>query len=201
HGRTVDFRNTLVIMTSNLGTSGDAKEAIGFPSMAGQKDQSVRMRTAIEDALKQAFRPEFLNRVDEIIVFDPLTQEQIGEIVGLMTHEVEQRLAEHEIGLELTDAAKDWLAKEGFDPVYGARPLRRAIQKYVENELSKKVLAHEFKAGDKVAVDTDDNGLTFSTAFSRFSYDRVIRCSHGYWGRSPTSFAGTTGKFESSLWF
>ncbi|MBM3949309.1 MAG: AAA family ATPase [SAR202 cluster bacterium] len=164
HGRTVDFRNTLVIMTSNLGTSEAAKQAVGFPSLTSRKDESVRMRSAIEDALKRSFRPEFLNRIDEIVVFDALTPEQIGQIVGLMAREVEKRLAEHGVTLEMTGSAREWLAKEGFDPVYGARPLRRAVQRFVENELSKKVIAGEFKAGDHVVVDAGADGLTFQKA-------------------------------------
>ena len=164
HGRTVDFRNTLVIMTSNLGTSEATKQAVGFPGLTSRKDESVRMRSAIEEALKRSFRPEFLNRIDEIIVFDALTPEQIGQIVGLMAREVEKRLAEHGVTLELAAAAREWLAKEGFDPMYGARPLRRAVQRFMENELSKKVIAGEFKEGDYVVVDDGAEGLTFQKA-------------------------------------
>ena len=162
-GRTVDFRNTLIIMTSNLGTGSENREALGF-LRDGSEQESVRMRSRIEEALKKAFRPEFLNRVDEIIIFDPLTEDQIEEIVGLRVKEVEARLAAHEVGISLTDAAKEWLAHEGYDPVFGARPLRRAVQRYVENPLSTRILAGEFTGGDRVMVDADDSGLTFAKA-------------------------------------
>jgi ATP-dependent Clp protease ATP-binding subunit ClpC len=161
HGRTVDFRNTLVIMTSNLGTTGVARPAVGFVRDSTAKDEAVRMRASIEDALKRAFRPEFLNRVDEIIIFDPLTDEQIQQIVGLMVAEVQARLQEHRVTISLSTAAAEWLAKKGFDPVYGARPVRRAIQRHVENPLSKKVLAGEFVAGDHVMVDVSEDELVF----------------------------------------
>ena len=163
HGRTVDFRNTLVVMTSNLGTGEDGREPLGFLRGAAEPD-SVRLRSSIEDALKRTFRPEFLNRVDEIIIFDSLTPEQIHDIVGLMVGEVEERLAEHEINISLTPAATEWLAREGFDKVYGARPLRRAVIRYVENPLSKRVLAKEFVAGDRIEVDAGEDGLTFAKA-------------------------------------
>ena len=163
HGRTVDFRNTLVVMTSNLGTGEDGREQLGFLRGAADQD-SVRLRSSIEDALKRTFRPEFLNRIDEIIIFESLTPEQIHDIVGLMVGEVEERLAEHEISISLTPAAKDWLAREGYDKVYGARPLRRAVLRYVETPLSKRVLAKEFVAGDVIGVDAGDDGLTFEKA-------------------------------------
>ena len=161
HGRTVDFRNTLVIMTSNVGTGQAARPAVGFLREESDQDENARMRSSIEEALKRTFRPEFLNRIDETIIFDPLTGGQISQIVELMITEVEGLLSEHEVSISLTDAAKDWLAKEGFDPEFGARPLRRAIQRYVENPLSKKVLSGEYDSGDLVNVDVDADGLTF----------------------------------------
>ena len=127
HGRTVDFRNTLVIMTSNLGTAELSRPTVGFLRESGAEGESVRLRSAIEDELKKTFRPEFLNRIDEIIIFDRLSDEQMKQIVDLMVTEVESRLLEHEVTISLTGAAKKWLANEGFDPVFGARPLRRAI--------------------------------------------------------------------------
>ncbi len=162
-GRTVDFRNTVIIMTSNLGTAEINKQAIGFTQRDGSITEQERRRKAIEDALRQAFRPEFLNRIDEIVIFDPLTEQQIEKIVDIMMKDVAKRLEEHGVTLELMPAAKKWLAKEGFDPVFGARPLRRAIQRLVENQLSKKVLANEFKKGDKVVIDLKDNELVFTT--------------------------------------
>ncbi len=163
HGRTVDFRNTLIIMTSNLGTGEVDKEPFGFLTDADDRNnESVRFRERIEDALKRTFRPEFLNRIDDIIIFDPLTEEQIKDIVDLEIGEVVERLAEHQITLSLTDGAKEWLAKEGYDKIYGARPLRRAVQRHVENPLSTRLLASEIREGDHVVVDVDDEGLTFN---------------------------------------
>jgi ATP-dependent Clp protease ATP-binding subunit ClpC len=164
HGRTVDFRNTLIIMTSNLGTAELNRPTVGFLRDDGARDQSARLRSSIEDALKKAFRPEFLNRIDEIIIFEPLSRDQIHNIVDLMVKEVARRLTEHGVTISLTTAAKEWLAKEGFDPVYGARPLRRAVQRYVENQLSRLILGGQFKSGDHVLVDAADEGLTFNKA-------------------------------------
>ena len=112
--------------------------------------------------VKKTFRPEFLNRLDEIIVFHELTEEQLRQIVDLMVKDLQKRLAERKLLVEITDKAKSWLAKEGFDPLYGARPLRRAIERYVENPLSTKLLQGEFKEGDTVMVDLGDEGLTFT---------------------------------------
>ena len=163
HGRTVDFRNTLVIMTSNLGTSEASRRPVGFVTDS-VKDESARMRTSIEEALRRAFRPEFLNRIDEIIVFDPLSSDQIHHIVDLMIHEVEVRLEEHQVTISLSEASKDWLADKGFDPVYGARPLRRAVQRYVETPMSRQIISGEFKEGDHVTVGVTEDELTFSKA-------------------------------------
>lgn len=162
HGRTVDFRNTVVIMTSNLGTGELQRQAMGFQRGAQKASEEERLRTAVEDALKKAFRPEFLNRIDEIIVFQPLTQEQIVLIVELLMNEIRKRLEERKIGVQLSQQAKEWLAKEGFDPMFGARPLRRALQRHVENPLSKRILAEEFREGDEILVDVGDKGLTFT---------------------------------------
>ena len=133
HGRTVDFRNTSVIMTSNVGTGEEAR-AFGYLSVNGNNG-SLDRRAATEEALTQVFRPEFLNRLDEIVVFDPLTQEQICELVDLLLKEVRHRLEEHQITLELTQSAKAWLAEKGYDPEFGARPLRRAIEQYLKTRL------------------------------------------------------------------
>ena len=162
HGRTVDFRNTVIIMTSNLGTAELNRAAIGFRRNQDVESERERLRSSVNDALKKAFRPEFLNRIDEIVVFDPLTQEEIEEIVDLMMAVVGERLAEHGVTAELTLEARKWLADSGFDPTFGARPLRRAVQRHVENPLSKKILAGECKTGDHVVVDANQEGLTFS---------------------------------------
>ena len=165
HGRTVDFRNVVVVMTSNVGTTELGRPALGFRRGEGDVEaERQKLRTSIEEALKKTFRPEFLNRIDEVVIFDPLTQDQIEEIVGLMMGEVSKRLAERGVTAELTSAAREWLAKEGFDPVFGARPLRRALQRYVENPLSKGILAGEFPEGSHVVVDGGEQGLAFSKA-------------------------------------
>ena len=165
HGRTVDFRNTVIIMTSNLGTSYLSRQEFGF-NRSGQSTESEkeRLEKSVHEALKQAFRPEFLNRIDETIIFHPLTREQILQIVGLMVKDVGQRLEEQGITLELTQKTADWLAAEGFDPVYGARPLRRALQRHLENQLSRGILSGEFQHGDHLVVDTSDSGLVLSRA-------------------------------------
>ncbi|HIE17211.1 MAG TPA: ATP-dependent Clp protease ATP-binding subunit, partial [Dehalococcoidia bacterium] len=161
HGRTVDFKNTVVIMTSNLGTQEFQRQAIGFSRQ--EKSEQQRLRSAIETALKQTFRPEFLNRIDDIIIFQPLTEEHLKQIVDLLILEVEKRLADRDIKLELDEEAKSWLLKEGYEPAYGARPLRRAIQRYVENPLSSRILRGEIKDGDIVEIQVEGEGLGFST--------------------------------------
>jgi ATP-dependent Clp protease ATP-binding subunit ClpC len=161
HGRTVDFKNTVVIMTSNLGTEELQRPAVGFHRETERGEQQL-LKDAIESALKKTFRPEFLNRIDEIIIFHPLTEEHIKQIVDLLKKDLEKRLADRKVTLELTEAAKSWLAREGYDPSYGARPLRRAIQRHVENPLSKKILNGEFSEGDTVLVDLSNEELVFT---------------------------------------
>ena len=167
HGRTVDFKNTVIIMTSNAGVELIKREsAMGFTS---RKDQTKTQKSNYEDMqakvmieVKKTFRPEFLNRLDEIIVFHELTEEQLRQVVDLLAKDLQKRLAERKLSVEITEKAKSWLAKEGYDPVYGARPLRRALEKYVENPLAVKVLGGEFKEGDTIVVDTGEEGLTFT---------------------------------------
>jgi ATP-dependent Clp protease ATP-binding subunit ClpC len=120
------------------------------------------MKEKVMIEVKKTFRPEFLNRLDEIIVFHELNEEQLRQVVDLLAKELQKRLAERKLSVEITEKAKSWLAKEGYDPVYGARPLRRALEKYVENPLAVKVLGGEFKEGDTIVVDTGDDGLTFT---------------------------------------
>jgi ATP-dependent Clp protease ATP-binding subunit ClpC len=165
HGRTVDFRNTVVIMTSNLGTEEFQRQAIGFARQEKQeKSDYDRLKGTIDNALKRTFRPEFLNRIDDIIIFHPLTEEHLKKIVDLLINEVQKRLADRNIVLELDDEAKSWLLKEGFEPAFGARPLRRAVQRYVENPLSNKILSGEFKEGSRIFISSvDGSGLSFST--------------------------------------
>jgi len=160
HGRTVDFKNTVVIMTSNLGTEEYQRGGLGFPRKEQSDEQ--RMRTAIETALKRTFRPELLNRIDDVIIFHPLTEQHLKSIVELLIREVEKRLAERKIKLEVDEEAKAWLVQKGYDPVYGARPLRRAIQRYLENPLSAKILQGEFKEGDTITVSLKEDNLSFA---------------------------------------
>lgn len=160
HGRTVDFKNTVAVMTSNLGTEEFQRRDIGFHH-EGESDEQ-RMRTVVESALKRTFRPELLNRIDDVIIFHPLTDEHLRSIVDLLIREVEQRLAERNIKLEVDSRAKIWLAQKGYDPIYGARPLRRAIQRYVENPISSKILQGEFKEGDTIAISLKEDNLSFT---------------------------------------
>jgi ATP-dependent Clp protease ATP-binding subunit ClpC len=154
-GRAVDFRNTVLIMTSNLGTEFVRRGgSLGFIQKSDSTEEK-ESHNKIEKALKEAFRPEFLNRIDEVIMFSPLTMEDMRKIVGLQMKEVEERLAEHGLKVQLTDKAKEWLANIGYDTNFGARPLRRALQKYVESPLSVKLLSGEIVDGDTVAVDVD----------------------------------------------
>ncbi|MBA7653513.1 ATP-dependent Clp protease ATP-binding subunit ClpC [subsurface metagenome] len=166
HGRTVDFKNTVVIMTSNVGAELIRRQmSMGFAAKQETKTQKLDYETMKEKVLgemKKTFRPEFINRIDEIIVFHQLTEEQLRQIVELLVKDLQERLADRKLGIELSDKAKSWLVKEGYDPVYGARPLRRAIERYVENPLSTKLLSGEFKEGDTVKVDLGDKGLTFT---------------------------------------
>ena len=163
-GRTVDFRNTVVIMTSNIGTGGIAHKTMGFGATNNANSleyQAIKERTL--ESLKTTFRPEFLNRVDETVVFHPLEQEDIERIAKLLLKSVSKRLRERDIDLSFSDAASSHLARIGFDANYGARPLRRAIQQQVEDNLSEEILAGRVKFGDKVLVDYSDDRLTFET--------------------------------------
>ena len=154
-GRSVDFRNTVLIMTSNLGTADLRKANLGF-TKADEAVSYERMKEKVQDALKLHFRPEFLNRIDETIVFHELTMEEVTRIVDLMISRLSSQLAGQGIGLELTDDVKRHLAEHGYDPTLGARPLRRAIQRLIEDPLSERLLYKEFKAGEIVIVDVED---------------------------------------------
>ncbi len=164
HGRTVDFSNTVVIMTSNIGTIEFQQESFGFRQTETTVADEERLRANVQKALKQAFRPEFLNRIDEIIVFHRLTQEQLGKIVDLLMIEVQGRLLENGITVQLTDAARSWLSQKGYDPAFGARPLKRTIQRYVETPMARKILADEYMDGTEVIVDAGDDELVFNVA-------------------------------------
>jgi len=167
HGRTVDFKNCVIIMTSNAGVELIKRETnIGFATpkdTARAKKQSYEaMKEKVMTEVKKTFRPEFLNRLDEIIVFHELTEEQLRQIVELMVKDLQKRLAERKLGIELTEEAKSWLAREGYDPTFGARPLRRVIERSVESPLSTKLLRGEFKEGDTIKVNIGKDGLTFT---------------------------------------
>jgi len=159
-GRTVDFRNTVLIMTSNLGTEFVNKGGtLGF--LGGGSDEEREAHRKIEKSLKDTFRPEFLNRIDETIMFSPLNMEQMHAIVDLQLKEIQDRLKEHGLEVELTDEARNWLAKVGYDSDFGARPLRRALQKYIESALSIKLLSGEYEEGDTVLVVIEDGTIAF----------------------------------------
>ncbi|MCR3921050.1 MAG: ATP-dependent Clp protease ATP-binding subunit [Firmicutes bacterium] len=161
-GRTVDFRNAVIIMTSNVGASELKKQSsMGF--RAGDRDKTYDdMKDKIMGELKHTFRPEFLNRIDEVIVFHALAEEHLSEIVTLMLQELNHRLSDFGIGLEVSEEAKRMLAKEGYDPDYGARPLRRVIQRRIEDDISERMLRGEFTHDDIIHVDTKDNEFVFS---------------------------------------
>ena len=161
HGRTVSFRNAVIVMTSNLGVGGVDGRPIGLTAIASGRGEREQRRRQVEHELKRAFRPEFLNRIDEVIIFEPLDQGHILQIVDLLMREVRQNLAEQGVSVELTEAAREWLAKEGFDPTFGARPLRRAIQRFVENPLAKRILAGEFEEGQAILADVSGDELVF----------------------------------------
>ncbi|HYU26417.1 MAG TPA: AAA family ATPase, partial [Thermoanaerobaculia bacterium] len=161
-GRTVDFRNTVIIMTSNLGNEQFQRPALGFvPASKPTQSEKERQKADVEKALRQTFRPELLNRIDDIIVFDPLTADDLKQIIELLLNDVRERLADRRVDLELTEAAKVALVKEGYDPVYGARPLRRTIERRVANPLSRRILAGEFKEGETAIVDYADAEYVF----------------------------------------
>ncbi len=162
YGRVIDFKNTVLIMTSNLGARdiSTGKGTLGFH----QRDTETvydRMQSKVREEIERAFNPEFLNRVDDIIVFHPLSKEQIGEIVHIMLGDVRSRLAEEELSLRLTDPAVEFLVEKGYDEKFGARPLRRAIQRFLEDPLSEKILVAEFSPGDEIEVDVTEEGDGF----------------------------------------
>ncbi|MCZ7529924.1 MAG: ATP-dependent Clp protease ATP-binding subunit [Acidimicrobiia bacterium] len=159
-GRTVDFKNTVIIMTSNLGTADLRKANVGFAT-ADEAVTYQKMKDKVTEELKRHFRPEFLNRLDEVIVFSELTQPEIMEIVDLLTVRIKEQLRSQGLGLELTDKAKKVLAEKGYDPQLGARPLRRAIQRNIEDALSEKILWKEFQAGETIVVDGEDDEIVF----------------------------------------
>jgi ATP-dependent Clp protease ATP-binding subunit ClpC len=163
-GRVVNFRNTVLIMTSNLGTEFVRKSgSLGF-LQPGDNGEDREAHKKIEKALKDTFRPEFLNRIDEIITFSQLSLEDMEKIVDLQMKETYERISDHGLEVVVTEDARKWLAEIGYDPDFGARPLNRALQKYIESPLSIKILEGEFASGDTVEVDVNDDkdGMNFS---------------------------------------
>lgn len=154
-GRTVDFRNTIIVMTSNIGSDH-------ILSVAGDDTQYEEMRKRVTEALRKQFRPEFVNRVDDIIIFHTLTRKELRQIVEIQLQRIERLLADQKISIELSPAAQDYVVNVGYDPVYGARPLKRAIQRELENPIATKLLENTFGAGDTILVDCADNVLTFN---------------------------------------
>jgi ATP-dependent Clp protease ATP-binding subunit ClpC len=158
YGRVIDFKNTVVIMTSNVGARDITKgRSLGFHA-PDQKSSFERMAEKVKEEMQHVFNPEFLNRLDDVIVFHPLSQENIAEIVGILLKDVQKRLGDEELTLKLTDAASAFLVKHGYDEKFGARPLKRAIQKYIEDPLSEKILLAEFAKGDEIEVDLAADG-------------------------------------------
>ncbi len=160
-GRSVDFKNTVLIMTSNLGTAELRKTSVGF-SKSSEAVTHERVKQKVNDALKEYFKPEFLNRVDETIVFHELTKDEVVQIVDLMMARVIEQVEAQGLSMKITEAAKSWLADNGYDPTLGARPLRRAIQQYVEDPLSEKLLWKEFHVGETITVDIEDGEVVFN---------------------------------------
>jgi ATP-dependent Clp protease ATP-binding subunit ClpC len=166
-GRTVDFKNTVIIMTTNLGTRDISKgQGLGFANSDDDLTNYERMKAKVGDELKSHFRPEFLNRIDDVIVFHQLTKEQIISIVDLMIASLDDRLKAKDMGIELTQGAKDLLAARGYDPLLGARPLRRVIQREIEDALSERILFSELKAGEIIVVDVDGDGPDATFTFT-----------------------------------
>jgi len=165
-GRVVDFRNTVLVMTSNIGTQY-AKQGgtLGFRRAAEEDEEAAEGRREIEEGLRRTFRPEFLNRIDEIIIFHPLGLAHVEQIVDLQMADIREQLSDRGVTIELTAAARKWLAAEGYDPAFGARPLRRTLQRYIESPLSKRILRGEFQPGDHVIADVgtaeEEKGLVF----------------------------------------
>jgi ATP-dependent Clp protease ATP-binding subunit ClpC len=164
-GRIVDFKNTVIILTTNLGTRDVAKAvSLGFQASDDTESNYERMKNKVNDELKQHFRPEFLNRIDDTIVFHQLTEPQILGIVELMIGRIETQLRNKDMGLEMTDAGKLFLAKKGYDPVLGARPLRRTIQREIEDSLSERILFNELRPGQIVVIDCEGDPVDFEHA-------------------------------------
>jgi ATP-dependent Clp protease ATP-binding subunit ClpC len=161
-GRVVDFRNTVIVMTSNVGAEQIRRDSgIGFRTVVDERSDYLAMKDKVTDQLKRTFRPEFLNRIDEIVVFHALNKVHITQIADIMLKELRQQLGEMDIELVVTEQAKELLANKGFDPDFGARPLRRAIQRFIENPLAEEILKGTFGEGGTITVDTKEGEFVF----------------------------------------
>ncbi|MDQ3932195.1 MAG: AAA family ATPase, partial [Actinomycetota bacterium] len=160
-GHTVDFKNTILIMTSNLGTRDLGAPAVGFAAKSDERSAYEKMKAKVDDELKRHFRPEFLNRIDEVIVFHQLTKDEVKQIVDLMVRRVREQLQSRALDLELTDQLKGWLAEKGYDPQLGARPLRRTIQRELEDRLSEALLHGEYHANQLIVADVENDEVVF----------------------------------------
>ncbi|MGO1599780.1 MAG: AAA family ATPase, partial [Brachybacterium sp.] len=166
-GRVVDFKNTIIIMTTNLGTRDIAKGvSLGFSAGGDLSTDYERMKSKVHEELKQHFKPEFLNRVDDVVVFPQLSVQEIVEIVDLEVAKLETRLRDRDMALTLTPSAKKLLAEKGYDPVLGARPLRRTIQRDIEDTLSERILFGQIQVGDEIVVDAEGEGLLGELTFA-----------------------------------
>jgi ATP-dependent Clp protease ATP-binding subunit ClpC len=163
-GREVDFRNTIIIMTSNIGSSyiNKSKRTLGFVGDNNEEKEFEKIKDLVLEEVKRTFRPEFLNRIDETIIFHPLNKEHIEQIIDILLRDLRKRLSEKNMKLILTKSAKEFLVEKGFDPVYGARPLKRAIQRYVEDPLSEEILRGKFNEGDTIVCRARKDALRFT---------------------------------------
>ena len=162
-GRTVNFKNTVIIMTSNVGATSIKKQnVLGFATATDEdKEEYEKMKETITEELKKTFRPEFLNRLDEIIVFHSLKEEQVKEIVDIMIDDLEKRMKKLDINIKVTKGTRNQISKQGFDPVYGARPLERTIRRMIEDQLAEEILKGNLSKEDEIIIDSEDEKLVF----------------------------------------
>ena len=174
-GRTVDFRNTIIIMTSNLGSEhiNKSKRTLGFVESESEEQQYKDIKGQVMSAIKKEFKPEFINRLDDVVVFHPLSKKEIKDIIKIQIKELSDRMAENNMSLKLNDKSLEYLLEKGYDPIFGARPLKRAIQKYLEDPLSEKILQGKFKAGDKITVSEKNNKLIFRKRVSKSKVAKI----------------------------
>jgi ATP-dependent Clp protease ATP-binding subunit ClpC len=170
-GRKIDFRNTIIIMTSNIGARQikDFGQGVGFGTAAKKSQADSHQKSVIENALKKAFAPEFLNRIDDVMVFNPLEREHIHQIIDIELKKLYDRIKDIGYELKLTDKAKDYISDKGFDKEYGARPLKRAIQKYIEDALAEEIVNSKLEEGDSIEMDLDEKADTLTINITKAS--------------------------------